>query len=377
MHNNYQQDKKTFYLVALPNEFSASSADAVHIAKYLEHKYNIVKVVPKDTLKIKNGLILFMDRHHYLSVWKKLDPSNIIITTWWHGWQGTRVNINKSFFKRVLAKLRIKTEVANEWQESGKPYEKLMKEFALASQKLYKIICSCDIAINRLVESHNIPKDKIVKIPIGIDLEIFKPVSDESEKAEIKEKLGLPKNRVIIGNFSRDTQVDGSPKWVKDPLTFVEVLSRVQKECPNIHILLTNQRRGFVKHHLNKRGIPFTHLVKKEHAKIADIYQATDLSLITSREEGGPKQLHESMASKVAVVSTYQGMAPEWLHDNENGFLCPIEDIDCLAKKTIELIKNETLRKRFEEQALVDVRPLSYEVVVEKYDQLLASLLTS
>lgn len=368
-------EKKTFYLVALPDELLSSSADAIYLIKYLKDKYNIVPVLPKEASKVKNSLLLFMDRHHYLSCWKKLDPSNIIIATWWHGWQGTKVNVNKSFLKRVLAKARIKTESAREWQESGKPYEKLMKEFEQASKKLYKIICSCDIAINRLVEHHHIPKEKIVKIPIGVDLEVFEPAVSFEEKQAVREKIGLPQDRFIIGNFSRDTQVDGSPKWVKDPLTFVEVLSLVQKEVPQIHVLLTNQRRGFVKHLLKERGIPFSHLVKKEHSKIADIYKATDLSLITSREEGGPNQLYESMASKVAVVSTYQGMAPEYLRDNLNGFLCPIEDVECLAKKTIELIKNPELKRRFEEKAFEDVKPLSWQAIVEEYDKLIYSIL--
>ena len=63
-----------------------------------------------------------------------------------------------------------------------------------------------------------------------------------------------------------------------------------------------------------------------------------DLYLITSREEGGPKGLIESMAAGVPVVSTRVGMAPALIKDGINGAIAAVDDIEGLIEKSMETL---------------------------------------
>lgn len=367
-----KESQKTIYIVRLKGDWESSSSDANYLEKYLSSKYNIQNILPQQSIGMKNKVLFFIDRHHFLSVAKKLDPSNKVISTWWHGWNGTLVNKNKNPLVSLLARVGFPFEKASSWKTESE-YGKLLLKFIEASKQLSYIVCSCDEVINRLVNFHQIPREKIVKLPIGVDLEVFKPAENEQERKEIKKDFGIKESQFVIGNFSRDTQMDGTPKWVKDPETLIKVLQNIYKSHPEILVLLTNQRRGFIKYHLHKLGIPFLHWSSPSHADIAKIYKATDLSLITSREEGGPNQLYESWACGVPVVSTAQGMALDWLLDGVNGLMCPVENADCLAQKTKQIIENSSLRESLVKNGCLTAKELDWKKIAQKYDELLFS----
>ena len=82
---------------------------------------------------------------------------------------------------------------------------------------------------------------------------------------------------------------------------------------------------GYVKAALEKRGIPFSHDYLKDYAELKSAYHALDIYLVTSREEGGPMGLMESMASHVPVVSTPVGMGPDLIEEGVTGWLAPVE----------------------------------------------------
>jgi glycosyltransferase involved in cell wall biosynthesis len=73
-------------------------------------------------------------------------------------------------------------------------------------------------------------------------------------------------------------------------------------------------------------------------------YHALDLYLVTSRNEGGPKSVLESMASGVPLVTTAVGMAPDVVLDGINGRLCSSFDPEAIAAIATELLDDDTCR---------------------------------
>ena len=61
------------------------------------------------------------------------------------------------------------------------------------------------------------------------------------------------------------------------------------------------------------------------------MYHALDVCLVTSRQEGGPKAVLESMASGVPLVTTRVGQAMDLVKSGENGFMVDVEDVDGLV----------------------------------------------
>ena len=93
-------------------------------------------------------------------------------------------------------------------------------------------------------------------------------------------------------------------------------------------MLLTGPSRGYVKNRLDKSKIQYRHDMLQDVNSLVDYYNVIDLYIITSREEGGPKALLESLACGVPLVSTKVGMVPDLIVHNENGYLVDLEDED-------------------------------------------------
>jgi glycosyltransferase involved in cell wall biosynthesis len=131
---------------------------------------------------------------------------------------------------------------------------------------------------------------------------------------------------------------------VKGPDTLVAVLSRVRPSVPDLFVVLTGPARGYVKGELEQRGIPHRHLLLGSRDELAAAYHALDVSLVTSRQEGGPKTVLESLATGVPLVSTRVGQTPELVVDGANGLLADVDDVEALAAAVVRVHGDSALR---------------------------------
>lgn len=241
-------------------------------------------------------------------------------------------------------------------------------KFVTEAQKYVDIFhTSSNITKSKLIEI-GIPEEKIVVIPLGVDLDLFKPVTKE-EKERIKRKLGLPTDKIIIGSFQKDGVgwAEGlEPKLIKGPDIFVNVVERISREYP-VFVFLVGPARGYVKNELTKRNVPFKHIYLNDFPKIAECYNALDLYLLTSRIEGGPKQILEGMASGVPIVSTKVGMVPDIVENGKEVLLADAKDIRQLVENSKRVIAEKELRKKLVENGLVTVQNYSWKNIVKRY----------
>ena len=211
-------------------------------------------------------------------------------------------------------------------------------------------------------------ENKIVQIPLGVDLSKFKRYN-KNKRIQLRKKLNLPIEKIIIGSFQKDGVGwdDGlEPKYVKGPDIFCEVVRRLHKNF-DIHIFLTGPARGYVKKKLKEYQIPFTHIFLDNYLDIVECYNVLDLYIITSRAEGGPNALLEGMATGVPLVTTNVGMASELINHGFNGFIAEIDDIDQLYKYSVELIKNKELREKFITSGFEIIKDYSWEKITKQY----------
>ena len=134
-------------------------------------------------------------------------------------------------------------------------------------------------------------------------------------------------------------------------------------------MLLSGPARGFIKQGLDTLGVSYRHEVIPHYWDIISLYHCLDIYLISSREEGGPKAILESLAAAVPLVSTKVGMAPDVIEHGENGLLAEIEDIDTLAGHAASLIGNPDLRYRLVNHGLDSVLSYRWEHVAARYYQ--------
>jgi len=202
-------------------------------------------------------------------------------------------------------------------------------------------------------------------IPNGVDTRMFQPAQSD-ERAAIRASLGLPPDAFVVGSFQRDEDDQGRPKAVKGPDVLVDALARARREAP-VHALLTGPTRGFVRSRLEALGVPYTHAPRSAAAELPKMYHAIDAYCVSSREEGGPATLRESMASGVPVVSTRVGLAIDLIEHARNGVVVDVEDAHGLAAGLVRLAHDVALRQRIAAAALETVRALDYAVIARRY----------
>jgi glycosyltransferase involved in cell wall biosynthesis len=201
--------------------------------------------------------------------------------------------------------------------------------------------------MHELVVSAGVDAARVFRIPIGIDVERFPLVDAESRRAA-RAALDLPEHAFVVGSFQKDGVgwADGlEPKPVKGPDVLVAVLAQVRERVPELVVLLTGPARGFVRAELERRRVGYRHVQIDVREGLAQAYHALDAYLVSSRQEGGPKSVLESLASGVPLVSTRVGQAPEIVEDGRTALLADVDDVDALAGLVLRLHDDESLRR--------------------------------
>lgn len=224
-------------------------------------------------------------------------------------------------------------------KEDGTDVSEHIDRFLDSVPRLAKIVTGAGLIERRLL-SWGIPREKVVRIPIGVDTRTF-TVPTSAQRELVRKRFNLSSERLVVGSFQKDGMGWGDglePKRIKGPDIFVAALAELKAQGAPVTAFLTGPARGYVKKELTRLGIPFIHTYVKNHTELVACYHALDLYLVTSREEGGPMGLMESMASGVPVVSTYVGMAPDLITDGVTGGLVNGDSGVEIASRALDLL---------------------------------------
>ena len=153
--------------------------------------------------------------------------------------------------------------------------------------------------------------------PFWVNQSLWYPIED---REALKEKYRIPADRFIIGSFQRDTEGKDlrSPKLEKGPDQLVEIIKDIVKvKSPQeISVVLSGPRRNYVIRHLTRNKIPHLYRPNATFEEMNELYNCLDLYIVASRYEGGPQAIVECAASKVPIISTNVGLAPEILSED-------------------------------------------------------------
>ena len=137
-----------------------------------------------------------------------------------------------------------------------------------------------------------------------------------------------------------------------------------------VFVLLTGPARGYVRAGLERVGVSYHHVHASVYRELVDCFHALDLYLVTSREEGGPMALMESMATGVPVVSTRVGMAEDLITDGDTGGLVAVGDVDAICGKAISFLANPDLVARIRKTARQRVLTCDWREVADQHHRL-------
>jgi glycosyltransferase involved in cell wall biosynthesis len=216
--------------------------------------------------------------------------------------------------------------------------------------------------------SAGIPPDRVVVIPLGIDLEAFFPVQGP-EKQSLRAENGIPEDAFVIGSFQKDGEGWGkgeTPKVIKGPDIFCDVAERLAQKT-KLFVILTGPARGYVKHRLERAGIPYKHVYVKRARDVARYYHLLDAYIVSSRVEGGPKALLEAQACGVPLVTTDVGMVPDIIRDGVNALVSPVGDVDSLDVQVSKIMQSLAIREKLIDNGFNEIRNYHQKEISKQY----------
>ncbi len=228
--------------------------------------------------------------------------------------------------------------------------------------------------VNKLAKAWLVPSIKQLKIiekynknvfllPYYLNYDLFNYSKYLNKKNEILKNHKIPKDlvegKIIISSFQRDTLGSDltKPKWQKGPELLINLLKDLPKD--KFVLLLASSRRHYIIRECKKHNIPYIYIGKETKdddvgvndlplSEIPELYSVTDLYLVTSKSEGGPKAILEATAMKTCIMSTDVGLAgdflkPEYIFNNYEKYKTGVEkfiqNFDSLKEKTAQDIE--------------------------------------
>ena len=190
-----------------------------------------------------------------------------------------------------------------------------------------------------LVEEYRIGRPEQYRvIPLGFDLSALAAVTDADRRAA-RTALGIPADAHVVTTVGRLTAI-------KQHRLFLDAAARIASTHPRALFLIAGdgELRGELERTARDLGIDDRTRFLGWRRDLTAIYGATDVFLLTSRNEGTPVALIESLAAAVPGVSTDVGGVRDVIGDGI-GLLAPFGDAAALATAVRSLLDDPDRRR--------------------------------
>jgi glycosyltransferase involved in cell wall biosynthesis len=174
------------------------------------------------------------------------------------------------------------------------------------------------------------------------------------------------RRQLKIADASRVLLIVGRLSLEKDhliPLEAMHLLAEMSKtrDLPATHLVIVGDgpERGRIEKMIRRFNLTEAVTLTGQVASAEPYYAIADIALISSRTEGSPNALLESMAARVPVVATAVGGVPEIATDNETALLIPPRDAHAMSQAIASLLIDHGRARRLTEAA--------YQCVVTRF----------
>lgn len=236
------------------------------------------------------------------------------------------------------------------------------------------------IAVSSAVEANlekTFPKEKIVKIPNGIELEKWADADKETLFREFRFQHNIPFDAQLIGTV-------GELKRLKGQQDFVLAANEIAKKFPDTHFVIVGKDNSYKKEFRRelKRlvrvfGLEDKFLFLDWIEDTAPLLSALDVFVSSSHSESFGLAILEAMACGKAIVATTTEGAKELIESEKSGKLVAVKEPLEVAKATEEFLSDERMRETFGKNAQAIAREkFSLEKMIEQTEKIYQSILT-
>ena len=297
----------------------------------------------------------------YIAYFEKLNPKIL------HNWM-----FHPSVLGRIIGKIAAVPHIISSRRNSNIGGD-LREQINRLTVKLDSVIIAVSESV-KLIETQRsgVAPNKIVTIYNGVDETKFH-VASKDTKRELRAKLGLPSNSVVIGHIGRLHPQKGH-----------EFLLKAIPKIPNAHFLMIGSGEDagiwLPKFQEQARQLKINNRVHwlGERDDIPLLLAGLDILVLPSLWEGMPNVALEAMCSRLPIVATAVDGTQEVILNGETGILIPPADVRAIANAITKLIQNPDLAMKMGQAGRNRVlSSFTVKQMVEKTEEVYRQLIIS
>lgn len=255
-------------------------------------------------------------------------------------------------------------------------FSPLMTRLFIGLERLVARLTDAIVAISPAIERELRDQFRIGRaeqyrvVPLGFDLSRFAAV-DDAMRAQARRALSVPDDADVVCTVGRLTAI-------KQHRLFIDAVAAAARSRPQLIALIAGdgELRPDLERYAGERGVADRVRFLGWRKDLAAIYAATDVFLLTSRNEGTPVALIEAMASGVPGVSTDVGGVKDVIASDAVGARVPDGDVAGLAAAIVRYLSDREGRRAAGQRARAAVLDrYSLDRLVRDIDALYGDLL--
>jgi len=198
------------------------------------------------------------------------------------------------------------------------------------------------VAMSRLIRDEilaaGIPPERVRHIPHGVDLDRFRPASPD-EKAELRRRLGLPADALIVtftGRLLRGKGLETLLEAFQSPLAHLVIVGSGTGQALSVE--------EWIRERVASGDLAGRVTITGRVANVEDYLRASDVFAFPSVFEGLGLSLIEAQACGLACVASRTGGIVDVIEDGRNGLLVTPGQVNGLAAALHTLLSDEGRR---------------------------------
>jgi glycosyltransferase involved in cell wall biosynthesis len=228
----------------------------------------------------------------------------------------------------------------------------------------HRFVTGPESMVDYYVKEYSADPSKIIVLYNDIDPTAFTPLNIPNGKPDLRQTLGLPPEAAILLSVGRVSPNKGGHLLIPLAQLFRRHLGSV---CMTVvgpihmsHVVGEAREKGL-------DNLCFVGPMPNNH--VLKYYQATDVCIVPSEEEGFPRKLLEAMACGLPIVAFDVGGIRDILGSKQQRFVVRRGDLEAFVSRVMECVQQPELRRALSIENLQTVQRFSTKRIAHMFIQ--------
>lgn len=235
-------------------------------------------------------------------------------------------------------------------------------------QSADRVLTVSDALRDYVVRELGVSDDRVVSVPNGVDLELFRRLPD---RAAARALAGVPGDALVFGFVGTLRAWHGID-------VLLDAFHLARRQLGNAHLLVVGDVRRAEQHRDRAAGLGIldstTFFGEARHEKVPALLAAMDVAVAPYLPQDtfyfSPLKLFEYLAAGLCTIASRAGQISEVIEHRRNGLLTTPGSSDDLARAMVEAGRNPDLRSRLGAAARKSVSNRGWDTVATRITEL-------